>query len=209
MVKLANALDNAGIEYIWYVFTNDKQAINNPNIFYMSPRLDIYKWLSHADFLVQLSDTEACSYSINEALYRNIPVVVTPLPYLAEIGVEDGKNAYIVEFDCKNINEVARKMVNIPKFEFKHLSENYDKILAKGKSKYNLEEDLIECIAIDSTNFGKFNKIKDMVRANQKNDNYGHIYKGDRFKINEYLFDYLSGNNPLHKKVVEKYESKN
>ena len=208
MEKLANALDTAGIEYIWYVFTNDKEAIKNPNIIYMDPRLDVYKWLEHASFLIQLSDTEACSYSINEALYRNIPVVVTPLPYLEEIGVEDGKNAYILEFDCSNIDEVARKMVNIPKFEFKHLKDNYDKILAKGKSKYNNDENLIDAIAIDSTNFGRFYKLKDIIRANPQNNKYGHIYKGDRFKINEYLFDYLSGNNPKHKKVVEKYIDK-
>jgi hypothetical protein len=207
MAKLANALDNAGIEYIWYVFTNDTQAINNPNIIYMKPRLDSYKWLKHASFLIQLSDTEACSYSINEALYRNIPVVVTPLPYLSEIGVEDGKNAYILEFDCSNVDEVARKMVNVPKFEFKHLEDNYDKILVKSKSKYNLN--YIDCEAINSTDFGRFYRLKDMVRANYLNNNYGHIYKGDRFKVPEDLFDYLAGDNPLHKKVIKRYEDKN
>ena len=206
MIQLANALDNAGIEYIWYVFTNDTDAIKNPNIIYMQPRLDCYKWLAHASFLVQLSDTEACSYSINEALYRNIPVVVTPLPYLKEIGVEDGKNAYIVEFDCSNINEVARKMVNIPKFEFKHLEDNYDKLFTKTKSFYNKE--YIDSIAVNSTNFGRFYRLKDMVRANQNNNQYGHIYKGDRFRVPVDLFDYLAGDNPKNKKVIEKYIDK-
>lgn len=207
MIKLANALDNTGIEYIWYVFTNDTNAIKNPNIIYMEPRLDVYKWLSHSDYLVQLSDTEACSYSINEALYRNIPVIVTPLPYLKEIGVEDGKNAYIVEFDCSNVNEVAKKMVNIPKFNFKHLEDIYGKLFTKTKSKYNTK--YIDSIAIDGVNFGKFHRLKDMIRANPNNNQYGHIYKGDRFKVPSDLFDYLSGNNPKNKKVIEKYEDKN
>lgn len=207
MIKLANALDNAGIEYVWYVFTNDTNVIKNPNIIYMEPRLDVYKWLAHADYLVQLSDTEACSYSINEALYRNIPVIVTPLPYLEEIGVEDGKNAYIVKFDCSNVDEVAKKMINVPNFKFKHLPENYDTIFYKSKSKYNVE--YIDCIAVDSTDFGRFHRLKNIVRKNPEDNKYGHIYKGDRFKVPEDLFDYLAGNNPKNKKVVEKNENKN
>lgn len=136
MIKLAQALDKAGINYIWYVFTNDIDNVNLPNFIYMKPRLDVSKWISRADYLVQLSDTEACSYAINEALYRNIPVIVTPLPYLSEIGVEDGKNAYIMDFDCSNINHIVENITNIPKFEFKKLPDSYNKILSKGKSKY-------------------------------------------------------------------------
>ncbi len=58
MIKLANALDRNGIDYIWYIFTNDTNAINNPNIIYMKPRLDVRFWIKRADYLVQLSDTE-------------------------------------------------------------------------------------------------------------------------------------------------------
>lgn len=136
MIKLAQALDKAGINYIWYVFTNDIDNVNLPNFIYMKPRLDVSKWISKADYLVQLSDTEACSYAINEALYRNIPVIVTPLPYLEEIGVEDGKNAYIMKFDCSNIEYIVNNIQNVPKFQFKKLPDSYNKILAKGKSKY-------------------------------------------------------------------------
>lgn len=121
MIKLSNALDNAGIKYIWYIFTNDKNAINNPNVVYMKPRLDVGRWISKADYVVQLSDTEACSYTINESLYRNIPVIVTPLPYLEEIGVKDGKNAWILNFDCSNMKHIIDNIYNIPKFEFKKL----------------------------------------------------------------------------------------
>lgn len=136
MIKLAEALDNAEINYIWYVFTNDIDNVHLPNFIYMKPRLDVGKWISKADYLVQLSDTEACSYAINEALYRNVPVIVTPLPYLSEIGVEDGKNAYIMEFDCSNIDHIVNNIENVPKFQFKKLPDSYNKILAKGKSKY-------------------------------------------------------------------------
>lgn len=149
MIRLAQELDKANIDYIWYVFTTDKDEIGSPNVIYMKPRLDIGYWLDHADYLVQLSDTEGLSYSINEMLYRNKPVIVTPLPYLDEIGVKDGENAYIMKFDCSNVEDIVKKIKKIPKFEFKKLDSNYDKILAKGKSHY--KEDLeklmtVECI---------------------------------------------------------------
>lgn len=58
MVKLANALDRNGIDYVWYIFTNDTKEINNPHIVWMKPRLDVRHWIKRADYLVQLSDTE-------------------------------------------------------------------------------------------------------------------------------------------------------
>lgn len=139
MIRLASALDKKGIDYIWYVFTTDKNEINNNNIIYMKPRLNLDYWFKEADYLVQLSDTEGLSYSINEMLYRNKPVIVTPLPYLEEIGVKDNENAYILDFNCSNVDEIADKIMTIPKFEFKKLKDDYSKIIVKGKSHY--EED--------------------------------------------------------------------
>ena len=149
--KLAEALDKAGIEYIWYIITNDVNAVVEPNIIYINNRLDSYKWIESADYCVLLSDSEACSYFINEALYRNKPIIVTPLPYLKEIGVEDGKNAYIMEFDCSNIDYIVKNIRNVPKFEFKKLEDKYRDIFAKGKSHYEEEKNKqiwVKCIKI-------------------------------------------------------------
>lgn len=136
MIKLAHALDAKKINYIWYVFTNDKNAIDSPNVVYMNPRFDISRWMQQADYVVQLSDTEACSYTINEALYRNIPIIVTPLPYLNEIGYRDNKTGYTLDFDCSNIDDVVDKILTKPVFKFKHLKDNYSNILLKSKSRY-------------------------------------------------------------------------
>ncbi len=148
MEKLGQALNKAKIDYIWYVFTNDKKEIDNENIIYTTPRIDLGYWFDHADYLVQLSDTEGLSYSINEMLYRNKPVIVTPLPYLDEIGVKDNVNAYIMEFDCSNIDDIVKKIKKIPKFEFKKLKDNYEKLIYKSKSHY--EEDLKQIVKIRS-----------------------------------------------------------
>ena len=58
MIKLAEALDKKGINYIWYILTTDRADINLPNIVYIKPRLDDWKWISKADYLVQVSDSE-------------------------------------------------------------------------------------------------------------------------------------------------------
>ncbi len=76
------------------------------------------------------------SYTINEFLYRNIPVITTPLPYLDEIGYKDGKTGYIVNFDCSNVDEVAKKIKKIPKFKFEPLNDSYDDIFTKTASHY-------------------------------------------------------------------------
>lgn len=163
MVKLVQELDKRKINYKWIIFTNDLEAIESPNVYYEKPTSDFTKWLNFADYLVQLSDTEACSYSINEALYRNIPVIVTPLPYLKEIGVEDGKNAYIMEFDCSNISSIVDRIENVPKFEFKHLEDNYGKLLAKSKSKYKQQNYVICTKQFDDMLQKKNVKVGDII----------------------------------------------
>lgn len=139
MIGLAKALDQAKVDYIWYVFTNDNDAIDSPNVVYMKPRLDVGRWIEKADYVVQLSDTEACSYTINEALYRNVPVIVTPLPYLEEIGYKDGKTGYTLEFNCSNMNDIVNKIKNIPKFNFKHLEDIYGELFTNKPSDYKEE----------------------------------------------------------------------
>lgn len=136
MQALCRSLDRAKIDYIWYIFTNDTDAIESENVLYMKPRLDVYRWIEKADYVIQLSDTEACSYTINEALYRNIPVIVTPLPYLNEIGYKDGVTGYTINFDCSNLNEVVKKIQNIPSFSFKQLKDIYGKLFTYKESEF-------------------------------------------------------------------------
>lgn len=185
MIMLANELDKQGIDYIWYIFTNDKKEINNKNVIYMKSRLDISHWLKQADYLVQLSDTEGLSYSINEALYRNIPVIVTPLPYLKEIGIEDGINAYILNFDCSNIEELVSKLQNKLTFEFKKLKDEYDHILIKSESHY--EEDKKMKVRVKCKLKGGYDDIK-LKR---------HINEDEEYIVDFERAEYLKENNAV------------
>lgn len=140
MKKLVEILEYNNIPFLWLIFTNKTDAINNSNVIYMNTKLDIRSYIAEADYLVQLSDCEAMCYSVCEALELNIPVILTDLPVYKELGIENKKHGYIVEFDMKNIpiNDIYNK---IPKdFDFKIPEDNYDKLLTKDKKKYNGED---------------------------------------------------------------------
>ena len=55
---------------------------------------------------------------------------------IKEIGVEDNKNAYILNFDCSNVKEIVDKINNVPEFKFKKLKDNYNTLFTKDKSNY-------------------------------------------------------------------------
>lgn len=139
MKCLINKLDKAKVNYLWIIISNEQVDFNSDNVILIKNRLDISRFLKIADYVCLLSDSEACSYTLNEALYRNIPIITTPLPYLDEIGVKDGINAYIMEFDCSNVDYIVKNITNIPKFEFKRMDDNYSSIFYLTKSNYKEE----------------------------------------------------------------------
>lgn len=115
---LANMLNEKKIPFVWLNFS-DKGLVNPPpNFINMPPRLNIQSFIKRADYLVQLSDQEAYSMSVLEALCLNTPVIATPFPTLFEEGFIDGKHGYVVPY---NMKFDVKKLLNVPKFEF-----NYD-----------------------------------------------------------------------------------
>lgn len=146
MIKLANALDKAGIPYEWRIFTNDCLPIPNENVIYMKPRLDIRDYIADADYLVQLSDTEAFSYSILESLCLGTPVIITAIPSSIEMGVENGINGYILDFNMKDI-PITQIYENIPKIAFKSPKDIYNELLIDEPTTYKGEKIVkVKCI---------------------------------------------------------------
>ena len=132
--KLATLFDNAGIPYIWTIYTNDKDAIKNPNIIYAKPRLDIIDYIANADYLIQLSDNEGYCYSVVEALSVGTPVIVTDCPVFKEIGVNKS-NGFILDFELNNV-PIKEIYKGLPKFEYKPKADSWGKLLVKGESSY-------------------------------------------------------------------------
>ena len=138
-LKLAEALDREGIPYIWYVFTNDTNSIDNDNIIYMKPTLNAIDYMAMADYVVSLSDKESFGIMINEALKVGTPIICTDIDILKELGIQNGKHGYIVDLDMKNI-PVKDIYENIPKFKYEVPKDNWDKHLDHTKSNYEKEK---------------------------------------------------------------------
>lgn len=136
MVKLGEALDKANIPYLWLIFTNDSNKIQNKHIIYMQTELDITPYIANADYLVQLSNNgEGFGYTPAEALMVGTPVIVTPCDSFKEIGVVDGVNGIVLDFDMNNID--TDRIYN-SEFNFKYNppKDMYNKLLGNKKSNY-------------------------------------------------------------------------
>ena len=150
-IKFARLLDKAGIEYIWLYFGNKPMLGSPERMIYGGLRQNIKPYIAKADYLVQLSGSEAFSYSLLESLECQTPVIVTPLEQNKDMNIVDGENAYIVPFEVDGFD--AKKILNIPKFEYKHdnasIIKQWRKLLGNSKPKHNYKpktEVMVEAI---------------------------------------------------------------
>jgi glycosyltransferase involved in cell wall biosynthesis len=138
MLALGQLLDKANIPYIWLYFSYDPIYNSPKSMIHMRPTLDIIPYIKMADYLVQLSDSEAFGYSIIEALEAGTAIITTPLDVLEELGIEEGKYGYVVPFEVNGFD--CKKLLNIPQFEFKwdntKIIKQWRKILGNTKPKH-------------------------------------------------------------------------
>ena len=186
MQKFADELDANNIPYQWLIFTNGQHLIGGKGIVYCEPRLDIRNFIAESDYLVQLSDTEAFCYSVLESLYLNTPVIVTPIPCFDEMGVESGKNGYILNFDMKEIPifDIYNK---IPKFEYTPLENEWKDMIIKEKGNYKEEMKM------------RF-KVKALINFNDLEEKKKRVV-GEEFECSKTRCDYLLEHKAI--KIVE------
>ena len=183
MRKLGDILNDAGIPYLWLIFTNDTNAINNHNIVYMKPRLDIRDYIAKADYLVQLSDGEAFCYSIVEALSLGTPVIATDMPVLKEIGCNK-ENAIIVDYELSNLdpNDLYKEF----NFKYEPPKSEWQKELIKSKSNY--KEELKMRFKVEALDAYEVKGIKDSVLKRIPE-------AGEQFEVDKERLDVLLGDN--------------
>lgn len=128
MLTLARNMERQGVAFIWLYFANTQLRNAPKNMIKMEPTLDIEKYIKKADYLVQLSDTEAFCYSIVESLLQGTPVITTPLPVLSELGVKDKENAHVVPFNLEDYD--TTQLYEIPEFKYTY---NNGLIVSKWK----------------------------------------------------------------------------
>ena len=184
ILKLAKALDNAGIPYIWTIFTNDTKEIKHPRIIFMEPQLNIRDYIAKADYTVQLSDTEAYCYTMIESLLLNVPVIVTPWACLKELNITNDYG-FILPFDMTNIpvDEIYNKKFN---FKYNLKPDNWNQILELSKSTY--KEELNSIYTVEALSAYQNNKLVDA--------ELGHIPEpGEVWDVSKERFDLLAGEN--------------
>lgn len=158
MKKLAKALEKANIDYVWEIYTNRvREAVGN-NVIYKDPKFNIIEEIAKNDFLVQLSSCEAFCYSIVESLMVSTPIIATNLPVLEELGVRNGFEGYILDFNMQNIpiDQIKQKSLKVaykpPKSNWgKYLNKTSDydpkaKIKVRSKRGFYLIEENIHTI---------------------------------------------------------------
>lgn len=137
IITLANKLTEYGKPYLIIVFTNDKDRkheINNPNIVYADPQLNIAPYLKIADWVFVPSKTEAYGYTPVEAAILGIPLLLMNLPIWEELNFKDGENSLII--DDINKFELNKLWDTKLKFTYEPQKSNWNKYLPK-KTKYN------------------------------------------------------------------------
>lgn len=150
MVKLHQALDKAGFNYQWDIYTpsfNEENITSrfSKNVVFKKPVMSILETMKKADFVVQLSDTESFGYTIVEAMTLGIPLVVTDIAVLPELGINK-HNAIIVPLRkcCVNYNNIVKHI--IAKSPYRPPVSDYDKLLGK-KTKVNYNPTIVKNIA--------------------------------------------------------------
>jgi len=134
IVKIGNKLNRAKLRYLWLIFTDDVDAIDNPNIIYRKPTLDIIGYLKKADIVAQLSDSESYGFTPNEALLVGTPVLLMDLPIWRELNIQDGVHGWIIDdIDNFDVNKLYKKL---PKIKYNPPKDTWKNMLAPGKSTY-------------------------------------------------------------------------
>lgn len=118
MLELANLMKQNGIPFIWLCFSESRIRNAPEEIVFMRPTLDVRSYIARADYLVQLSDSEAFCYSIVEALELGVPVITTPLPVLTELKIRDDKEGYIIPWEISEFD--IKKLLKKPKVKWKY-----------------------------------------------------------------------------------------
>lgn len=191
--KMGKLLNDAKIPYTWTIFTNDTNAIDNPNIIWAKPTLNIAPHVANADYLVQLSDSEGYCYSVVESLCLGTPVIVTDMPVISEIGVKHGKNGFILDFSLDNFNPQEIYDTKLT-FKYEPPTSDWTELFYKSEPTYNkaLEATyLVEALPIYSK--------KKIVDAN-----LGRIpAPGEQFIVDYNRLIALTGANQLGKPFVK------
>ena len=82
-------------------------------------------------------------YTMNEALGYGVPIVTTPLSILKELPITDNEHL-VCNWDMSNVDEIVKQIFEkeVRPFEYIPPKDEWDKLLAEGKSTYKEEKEM-------------------------------------------------------------------
>lgn len=127
---IADRLIEKNKEFLMLIFTDLPFEYNDSRVVFMKPTLNNIEWMKKCDYILNPSDTEAGSYTLQEALKIGKPLIVTRLPILEEFGINES-NAKILKFDMSNLD--IEDLWNIPKINKwqEPISKEWEEIMKK------------------------------------------------------------------------------
>ena len=192
ILELIRLFDLFCIPFEWTIFTTDTNVIEHPNVIYKEPELDIYGYLKEADYVVQLSDTEAYCYTMIEALSLGTPIIVCDWPVLKELHIDE-RHGFILPLDMKNIpiQDIYNKKFN---FKYEPPKDRWNEFLDNKPSKYleelsyKYEVEALDTYKEEGRKDGQLDKIPNA---------------GDRWIVSKPRLDVLLGQNKFKKQYVK------
>lgn len=187
MLKLIEELKKRNIKFRWTIFTNKDtyniKQLDIEEVIFMKPRYDIWDYIVEADYVVQLSDTEGFSYTINEALQYGTPTITTAFDSIYE-SIEEDVSGYVLPFELfengtkeewdKHTDKIVNNKLRNFKYAPKCKIEDWLKLLGNPDNKYK---------EIKKERKGKMKKIRAL-------QNYTDtVLKKDIVEGEEYIID--------------------
>lgn len=124
---LINKLKESNKPFLMLIFTDYPFEEEDKRILFFKPIMNPSGWMSICDYIALLSDTEACPYNVLESMKMSIPMIITRLPMLEELGVNE-TNAKILDLDMSNLD--IEDLWNIP------IVKDWKEPISKGWEKY-------------------------------------------------------------------------
>lgn len=117
-------------EFLMLIFTDLPFDYPDSRVVFMKPTLNNIGWMQKCTYILQPSDKEAGSLTIQESLKIGKPLIVTELGILEELGINKS-NAKILKFDMSNLD--IEDLWNIPKINKwqEPISKEWEEIMKK------------------------------------------------------------------------------
>ncbi len=175
-----------------------EQAKDIPEIIWHGSKADITREIDNATYLLILSDTEGCPYSLMEALQLGTPVIATDFPSAHEHIIE-GKNGYILNMDLSNldVDKIINKIPN--KFKYKEKGSEQDWLNLIDKLKVPKQKP----VRIKPKEIKVLSDYTDLMldKYISRHDNLVKEYETKKTKLTQARIDYLTSLNLIKEEM--------